>query len=649
MNRIAKTIEKWSGAEKRKRNNLFIFVLKYLSLAFIIILIMSVILFFAHLSIISDVYTRTKQGKNALETAVYYLQKKDFKKSKESSEIASANFNQAVIGLEDLRESVFIKYSFVYLSEIDNVIRLLLTFKYLSNAASEGSSMGNEITVSLHKNDLNFSEFNVMEKRKILDYFYKSTDKIIILKKTISAANQQAGQIRSNTFLWPIRNQIAELKSVLKNGDDILTGAIPMTKLLPPLFGYPQRAEYLVLLQNSDELRPTGGFIGTFGLLAVDSGDIVKFETHDIYHLDMPIKDRINVTPPWPLEKYLGVPKWYMRDANWSPDWPVAAGQINWFYLNENKLLPDPYPVKDFNFVMGLTPKFITGLLKLTGPITVEGVEYDENNFVDLLQYRVEKGYEKVGESSWQRKEVIGEISKQIKIKLLNMPINKWPDIMEVLSKSAGSKDIVLSSGSQVLEQIIKNIGIGGEVKQLKGDFLMVVDANMAALKTDAVMTRNIEYSIEQKNDGLFANVNVNYTHNGDIDWKTSKYRSYTRVFVPQGSILIKSSGQSQGDVYVNKELNKTYFGAFVEVPPHQTASLRFYYKLPPRIVDLHKYQLYIQKQAGNDIDRLTVNLKFNNNISNFYPADLFSNRSAKSISWQTDLLSDKIFEINLK
>jgi hypothetical protein len=296
MNSFAKTIEKWSGAEKRKRNNLFILILKYLCLAFIIFFAMSVIIFIAHLSIINDVYSNTKQGKKALETAVYYIQNKDFKRSKESSDTASANFNQAVIGLEDLRESVFVKYSFVYNSEIDNVIRLLLTFKYLSDAASEGSGMGNEIAEQLHKNDLNFSEFNVYEKRKILDYFYKSTDKIIVLKKTISAANQQAGQIRSNTFLWPIRMQIAELKSVLKSGDEILTGAIPMTKLLPPLFGYPQRAEYLVMLQNSDELRPTGGFLGTFGLLTVDSGEIMKFETHDVYHLDMPIKDRINIT-----------------------------------------------------------------------------------------------------------------------------------------------------------------------------------------------------------------------------------------------------------------------------------------------------------------------------------------------------------------
>lgn len=649
MSKISKILENYAGTKKRKRNNLFILFLKYLSLAFIIFFIFSLIVVVAHFSIIKQVYSNTKLGKIALENAVYYIQKKDFKESIESSAIASNNFNLAVKGLQDLQGSVLVKYSIFYNSEIKNVFNLLESIKYLSDAATEGAVMGNEITVMLGKNDLNYSEFSVLEKRKILNYIYKSTDKILILKKIISAANQDARQVRSNSFLWPIKRQISDLKESLNAGDELLSKMIPMTKLLPPLLGFPEKAEFLVLLQNSDELRPTGGFLGTFGLLEVDSGDIIKFETHDIYHLDMPVKDKINIKPPWPLEKYLGVPKWYMRDANWSPDWPVAAGQINWFYLNENKYLPKPYIMKDFDFVMGITPKFITELIKFTGPILVEGVEYNENNFVDLLQYRVEKGYVKEGESSWQRKEVIGEISKQIKIKLLNLPLNKWPNVISSLSNRAASKDIVISANSQVLEKIIKNIGLGGEVNQTKGDYLMVVDANMAALKTDAVITRSIEYNLEQKNDGLYANVKINYFHNGSIDWKTSKYRTYTRVFVPLGSELKAATGQSQAEVYVNKELGKTYFGVFLEVLPRQSASLNFYYKLPTDVFINNKYGLYIQKQAGNDINNLKVNLKFNNSISNFFPADLNSSQRANNVKWATDLLSDKNFEVILK
>jgi hypothetical protein len=649
MLRIRKIINNLIGERKRGNRNLFILTLKYLSLAFIILFAFSIIVLVSHFSIIKQAIAYTAQGKTALESALYHIQARDFKNADEFSKTASDNFYSAANKLGDLQNSPLVKYSYIYNNEIENIICLLESLKYISDAAAEGSFMGAEITGLLGKNDLNFSEFSVADKRKILDYFYKSTNKIIALKKIIQSASQEAGGIRTNTILWPIRAQVMDLKNSLSRADEILSKTIPMTKLIPPLFGYPEKADYLVLLQNSDELRPTGGFLGTFGLLEVYSGDIINFDTHDTYHLDMPVKDLVNVKPPWPLEKYLAVPKWYMRDANWSPDWPVASAQINWFYLKENKYLPKPFSAKDFDFVMGITPKFITQLLKLTGPVTIEGVEYNEDNFTDLLEYRVEKGYVKAGESSWQRKEVIGEISKQIKIELFNQPLNKWPVFLDILSKSAESKDIVLSANSQVLQKIIINSGLGGELKETSGDYLMVVDANMAALKTDAVIKRSIDYSIEQKNDGFYANLRIRYEHNGDADWKTSKYRTYTRVFVPKGSRLIKGAGQTEGEIYENTELNKTYFGLFLEVPIRKSASINLHYKLPPNIIINNKYSLYIQKQPGSDIRDLSVNLKFDNKIDNFYPNSYSALNNSKLLNWQTDLLSDKNFVVNLK
>ena len=84
--------------------------------------------------------------------------------------------------------------------------------------------------------------------------------------------------------------------------------------------------------------------MGTLGVLKVKLGDLVYFKTSDAYHLDMPasLSQDFNVDPPVAIKKYLGVDRWYLRDSNWSPDWPTSAKNIQWFYNMEAKYNTDP-------------------------------------------------------------------------------------------------------------------------------------------------------------------------------------------------------------------------------------------------------------------------------------------------------------------
>ena len=81
-----------------------------------------------------------------------------------------------------------------------------------------------------------------------------------------------------------------------------------------------------------------------------------------------------------------------------------------------------------------------------------------------------------------------------------------------------GSNDLK----NEYLEELVKEIGMGGEMKEAEGDYLMVVDANMAALKTDAVMEKIINYKVKERKGELFATVKIDYNHKGiKKDWKT--------------------------------------------------------------------------------------------------------------------------------
>lgn len=83
--------------------------------------------------------------------------------------------------------------------------------------------------------------------------------------------------------------------------------------------------------------------------------------------------------------------------------------------------------------MIAITPDVITDLMKLTGPILYDGELYTADNFTNLLQYKVEKDYIRLGTPSWHRKEVVGDLAKILKERLLDLPLDRWPELIRLL------------------------------------------------------------------------------------------------------------------------------------------------------------------------------------------------------------------------
>ena len=115
---------------------------------------------------------------------------------------------------------------------------------------------------------------------------------------------------------------------------------------------------------------------------------------------------------------------------------------------------------------------------------------------------------------------------------------------------------------------------------------------------------------LEEDIGGVFVKLNIDYAHHGQYDWKTTKYRSYTRIFAPKGSQLISIEGVNIDLVEKYDELEKTVFGLFFEVEPDKIKKLNLRYKLPDyikKLIKSGKYKLYIQKQPGNNIESIAL------------------------------------------
>jgi hypothetical protein len=172
----------------------------------------------------------------------------------------------------------------------------------------------------------------------------------------------------------------------------------------------------------------------------------------------------------------------------------------------------------------------------------------------------------------------------------------------------------------------------------------------LAAFKTDAVMNRNIEYKIDEGANGVFADLTISYKHNGKgFDWKTTRYRTYTRIYVPAGSELLSSSGFTDPEVHAYSELGKTVFAGFLSIEPGQFGQLKLRYKLGDNVAQTIKagqYELVFQKQPGSNVENLALNLKFNRNIKSFSPASFYAENYGDRVKWTSDMEADRVFRV---
>lgn len=348
---------------------------------------------------------------------------------------------------------------------------------------------------------------------------------------------------------------------------------------------------FLVLFQNNLEIRPGGGFIGSFGIVKIKNGKIVDTQIHDTGNFDGRIPS--TVKPPYPMEQMLKIKSWKLRDSNYSPDFIVNAKKAEkFYYMGEGG--------EKFDGVIGITTNVLTSFLKAIGPIEVEGYPgaYADENAVLTLEYQVEKGYVEQNIPKGERKSIMDILAKEIIKKVEVLDTKQKFKLSQILLEDLNKKDIQLYFKDKDLEDRVKQVDWAGKVDEDWGkDYLMAVDANLGAWKTDYYINRSMDYAVDISKETPEAVLKITYAHTAtQRDFMTRDYLSYLRVYVPQGSWMIDS--KNTDDIRFEEELGKKYFGFIVYVPMGETKTFEMRYALPREIRN-GEYDLKIQKQAG--------------------------------------------------
>ncbi|OGI21935.1 MAG: hypothetical protein A2808_02185 [Candidatus Moranbacteria bacterium RIFCSPHIGHO2_01_FULL_55_24] len=350
---------------------------------------------------------------------------------------------------------------------------------------------------------------------------------------------------------------------------------------------------YLVMLQNNYELRPGGGFLGQYAVIKIKNGEVIYHLVEDANLLDQRIEAKI--TPPYPFTRKMQLKKWKFRDSNFSPDFPTNAEKAEYFYRLAGGR-------EQFDGTIAVNSDVFDHLLGLTGPITPAGYSttFSSEGGALKLEEVVEKSYlgeDVPAELKQNRKAIMKKLAAEMLSRLAT--IGNIPKVAELGLTELRNKNVMLHFKDENLQALVKSVHWDGSVvTDWNGDYLMLVDANMGALKTDYYIKRSLEYTVDFTGEKPIATVVQTYQNTAPYgDWRTSDYHTYLRAFVPKGSKFLERFMINA--VLTNEDLGKTYFGGFVDVEIGQSdVHTTLKYELPDTIKP-ENYTLLIQKQSG--------------------------------------------------
>lgn len=406
---------------------------------------------------------------------------------------------------------------------------------------------------------------------------------------------------------------IQETNALLLDSPDLLTVAL----------GLEDPQNYLVLSQNNDELRPSGGYISTYGWLTVSSARIANYDYY-------PTTENSPNPPSDQLASEISIPSWWIQyqdpiytawDASWYADFPSTAEQAMWYYNNGNN------PQSPVDGVIAIDIVGLQYLVEGLGEVYVEGYEdpVTAANFRTVI-YDIRAS----GEGELPHKQFLAKLYREVLTQWKNIPQENKDDIITAFLRGMREKHIIVYFTDERLNQAVHILGWGGNQEPaIDHDYIMVVDANFSANKSNSSILRQMIYDVEILDSGnLNSRLTINYDYPDVIaqndpavrpeHYNNINYYNVMQVFVPAGSSLNESDNFTTEVLTERGDETHTAFVSSLVVDYNTQERPQLTYSTPDLIEDLGEYKRYrllIQKQPGTRKDEVSIQVRLPDGI----------------------------------
>ncbi len=538
----------------------------------------------------SEVTDLSSRAVGKLEAAAEAMKAQDYVKAKDNFVAAENLFSEAQ------KELLALGQANLYLSNVGNNNFQIVTGLKVVDAGLNLSQSGNLLLTSMGPTLQYFNglsgpavtpEDMPAHVASLLTNSRQDLDRAL---GKVQKANQLLASIDTNKvapeYAQSIKN--AQEKTVAMQSGVTILGTI--SRELPSALGFPNPKTYILLNQNNNEIRASGGFIGSIVQVKIYKGKIEKVTVDNTHRIDGQNPKSV-VELPAPLRTIAWSGSFGTRDSNWYADYPTSARTFQKLYEEAGGGTADG--------IIAINPEIIKDILTLTGPIyiTDKNVTVDANNFVDLTQEHTQI----IDNQKQNPKEILNQLAPLLLNRIMTADSQQLTKMNQAVVKRLQTKDVMIFMRNQKLQGVVSSLNFAGALPAVESDFLGIVHANLGAKKSSGNMAIKVDHkAFISENGTAKTNLNLSYTHQGTHQYPDGTNKDYVRVYTPKGSQLLESKGQDEGTNFdVFDENEKTVFGFWLTTLPGESKQVSLSYKLPLEIKD--NYMLYVLKQAGSN------------------------------------------------
>ncbi|HEY3108850.1 MAG TPA: DUF4012 domain-containing protein, partial [Chloroflexota bacterium] len=359
------------------------------------------------------------------------------------------------------------------------------------------------------------------------------------------------------------------------------------------LFGGDRPRRLLIVSQNPDELRPTGGYIGSAGVVEIKDGVVRLVEYGSSRAYDTPATMR--AIPPAPYQPYLGTGYWHMAGANWEPSFPDVARQLEYFFTLS-------HPGQSLDGAVAVDQVALARLLEVLGPVEVP--EYGETVGAADVQAALDRHLHAANATSdpdeGRRKQFTGALTAAVLRRALGAPGDQLPGLAKSVRAALDQQHLLVWLKDPEAGRLFGRKHWDGRLLDYRGDYLMLVDTEVTSSKHSQDVRRDAEYRVEDAEGDPRATLTVTYRNGTDPTKRPNvrfveRYRSFFRAYAPAGARLIEAEG-FDGPPTSYGFCDRAVFGGRITIPAGQTVRVRLTYALPTPAAG---YDFVLQQQPG--------------------------------------------------
>jgi hypothetical protein len=449
--------------------------------------------------------------------------------------------------------------------------------------------------------------------RTLLTVLNQTNSSLVIVRKDLDLAQRAAAGV--DIKVVPAGQQASFLKArgtitTAIAAADEFAGLVP---IITEVLGGNGPRTYLIEQVNPSELRPGGGFIGTYSILQASQGSLSLIKSGSATDL---IGSRAAagqpgyVAPPGPIREFVPNTSWSFIDSNFFPDFPSNALAGEQF--------AQPY-VGHIDGVISIDYYTVAKMLELTGPLPVPGygITLTGANFVSLVvQYDLT--------ADPRHKAILSATAGTLMNRVATLPAAQWPALIGALNDLSSARHLQVYFNNVTVEKQLTLFGWSGTINPTSGkDYMMEIESNLGGTKANYFVVRHFTVELTRSGSVLHHKVTIDITDNMPFYYRPGEYYSaYLRLYV-------SNNASSSGD-----NLRRAKYPN--PAPPTGTAMIDgwvplfhgyghsaqavFTYDTPWIGDGRGEGQIYWQKEPGTLNDAVTV--KWNDGSGHIYAAN---------------------------